>query len=171
MDTLSQEELKRRGFISTISLFFQSGYSAVLGLIANLIVTILLSPHVFGIYITVLSIIALFNYFSDFGLAASLIQKKEMTDEDIKTTFTIQQSLIVTLITIGFFATSFVRKFYNLPQEGMYLYWSLLFAFFISSLKTIPSVFLERHIKFNKVVYVQVVENTLFYAEIGRAHV
>ena len=76
MDTLSQEELKRRGFISTMSLFFQSGYSAVLGLVANLIVTILLSPHVFGIYITVLSIIALFNYFSDFGLAASLIQKK-----------------------------------------------------------------------------------------------
>lgn len=167
MDTLSQEELKRRGFISTISLFFQSGYSAVLGLIANLIVTILLSPHVFGIYITVLSIIALFNYFSDFGLAASLIQKKEMTDEDIKTTFTIQQTLIVTLIIIGFFATSFVREFYNLPKEGMYLYWSLLFAFFISSLKTIPSVFLERHIKFNKVVYVQVVENTLFYAAVS----
>jgi len=167
MDTLSQEELKRRGFISAISLFFQSGYSAVLGLIANLIVTILLSPHVFGIYITVLSIIALFNYFSDFGLAASLIQKKEMTEEDIKTTFTIQQTLIVTLITIGFFATTFVRKFYNLPQEGMYLYWSLLFAFFISSLKTIPSVFLERHIKFNKVVYVQVVENTLFYAAVS----
>ena len=167
MDTLSQEELKRRGFISTISLFFQSGYSAVLGLVANLIVTILLSPHVFGIYITVLSIIALFNYFSDFGLAASLIQKKEMTDDDIKTTFTIQQSLIVILIVVGFFATSFVQKFYNLPQDGVYLYWSLLFAFFISSLKTIPSVFLERHIKFNKVVYVQVVENTLFYAAVS----
>lgn len=167
MDTFSKEELKRRGFISTISLFFQSGYSAILGLIANLIVTILLSPHVFGIYITVLSIIALLNYFSDFGLAASLIQKKEMDDDDVKTTFTIQQALIIILITIGFFATSYVRKFYNLPLEGIYLYWSLLFSFFISSLKTIPSVFLERRIKFNKVVYVQVVENTLFYTTVS----
>jgi len=167
MDTLSQDELKRRGFISTMSLFFQSGYSAVLGLIANLIVTILLSPHVFGIYITVLSIIALLNYFSDVGLAASLIQKKEMLDDDVKTTFTIQQSLIVVLITIGFFATPYVRRFYDLPIEGIYLYWSLLFSFFISSLKTIPSIFLERHIKFNKVVYVQVVENTLFYSAVS----
>ncbi len=167
MDTLSQDELKRRGFISTVSLFFQSGYSAVLGLIANVIVTILLSPHVFGIYITVLSIIALLNYFSDFGLAASLIQKKDMLDDDVKTTFTIQQSLIVILIAIGFFATPYVRRFYDLPVEGIYLYWSLLFSFFISSLKTIPSVLLERHIEFNKVVYVQVVENTLFYSAVS----
>lgn len=167
MDTLSKDELKRRGFISTISLFFQSGYSAVLGLIANLIVTILLSPHIFGIYITVLSVIALLNYFSDFGLAASLIQKKEMTDDDVRTTFTVQQALIVTLISLGFTITPFVKRFYDLPQEGIYLYWALLFSFFVSSLKTIPSVFLERHIQFNKVVYVQVVENTLFYSAVS----
>ena len=90
-----------------------------------------------------------------------------MLDDDVKTTFTIQQALIVVLITIGFSQPHYVRTFYNLPSEGMYLYWSLLFSFFISSLKTIPSVFLERRIKFNKVVYVQVVENTLFYATVS----
>lgn len=68
--------LKSRSFISTISLFFQSGYSAALGLAANLILTILLTPHIFGIYITVLSIIAFLNYFSDIGLSGALIQKR-----------------------------------------------------------------------------------------------
>ncbi len=167
MDTLSKEELKRRGFVSALSLFFQSGYSAVLGLVANLIVTILLSPHVFGIYVTVLSLIALLNYFSDFGLAASLIQKKDVSDDDIKTTFTIQQSLILIIIAAGFIATSSIKSFYNLPTEGIYLYWALLFSFVISSLKTIPSVFLERHIKFQRVVFVQVVENTVFYTAVS----
>lgn len=157
------KNIKSRTIFSVLSLFFQSGYSAFLGLIANLILTILLSPLVFGMYITVLSIISLFNYFSDIGLAAALIQKKDITDEDIKTTFTIQQLLIITLITIGFLATNFVGKFYKLPREGIYLYWGVLIGFFISSLKTIPSVFLERKVHYHKIVIVQIIENTVFY--------
>lgn len=155
--------IKRRSFISTLSLFFQSGYSAVLGLIANLIVTILFKPATFGIYITVLSVISFLNYFSDVGLAASLIQKKELTKDDIKTTFTVQQIIIISLILFGFAMTNVVQNFYHFPQEGIYLYYSLLIGFFISSLKTIPSVFLERQIKFQKLVFVQVIENTVFY--------
>ncbi len=161
------KDLKRRSFVSTLSLFFQSGYSATLGLIANLILTILLSPQIFGIYITVLSLIAFLNYFSDIGLAASLIQKKELTKEDAKTTFTVQQLLILTVITIGFFATNFIREFYRLPADGVFLYWALLVGFFFSSLKTIPSVFLEREIKFQKIVFVQVVESTVFYVAVS----
>src|SRR3989344_9585370 len=110
------QDIKKRSLISVMSLFFQSGYSAVLGLAANLVLGIL-PTKIFGIYGTVLSIIALLNYFSDLGLAASLIQKKEVSDEDIKTTFTVQQLLIITLIIIGFFSTSFIKKFYNLPVE------------------------------------------------------
>lgn len=155
--------LKRKTVISTISLFFQSGFSAVLGLIANLVLTILLTPAIFGIYITILSMISVLNYFSDVGLAASLIQKREITDEDVKTTFTAQQLLILTVIAIAFFLTSFIMQFYNLPVEGKYLYWALLFSFFLSSLKTIPSVFLERGIQFQKIVLVQIAENTVFY--------
>jgi len=158
--------LKKRTVISTISLFFQSGYSAVLGLVANLVLTIIFSPKIFGIYITVLSIISLLNYFSDVGLAASLIQKKEIDEDDVKTAFTFQQLLIVSLIIIGYFLTSFVKSFYQLPEGGIYLYWALLFSFFLSSLKTIPSVFLERKIEYQKIVLVQVVENTVFYVTV-----
>ncbi len=161
------EELKRKSLISTLSLFFQTGYSAILGFIANLIITILLSPKVFGLYITVLSIIAFLNYFSDIGLAASLIQKKELHEDDIKTTFTVQQILIISLVVIGFLTTPTVISFYNLPREGVYLYWSLLLGFFMSSLKTIPSVFLERSIQFQKIVFVQIVESTVFYAAVS----
>lgn len=156
-------ELKKKTVLSTLSLFFQSGYSASLGLIANLVLTILLSPKIFGIYITLLALISFLNYFSDVGLAASLIQKKEVSDDDIKTTFTVQQILIILLITIGFSATKFIMSFYQLPSSGQYLYWALLVSFFISSLKTIPSVSLERKIQFQKIVLTQIVENTVFY--------
>jgi len=160
------EKLKQKTVISTLSLFFQSGYSAFLGLAANLIVTILLSPKIFGMYITTLSIISVLNYFSDIGLAASLVQKKEVHEDDIKTTFTIQQLMIITGISIGFLITGFVGEFYKLPPSGIYLYWVLLISFFISSLKTIPSILLERKIKFQRIVLVQIVENTVFYLSV-----
>lgn len=166
MKDVGSNQLKRKTIISTLSLFFQSGYSAILGFAANLALTIVLSPTIFGVYITVLSIISLLNYFSDIGLAASLVQKKEINEEDIKTTFTVQQLLILTVIGIGLLATSFIKNFYRLPPEGVYLYWALLFSFFLSSLKTIPSIFLERKIQFQKIVFVQIVENTFFYLSI-----
>ena len=159
----SDATIKSNSIISILSLFFQSGYSALLGLVANLFLTILLTPAIFGIYITVLALISLLNYFSDIGLAASLIQRHEIDDDDVKTAFTIQQILVITAISIFFLLTGFVKSFYALPQEGVYLFWALLTGFFLSSLKTIPSVFLERKVQFQKIVFVQIVENTAFY--------
>ena len=158
--------IKRSSIISTISLFIQSGYSAVLGLVANLVVTILLSPAIFGMYITVMSLISVLNYFSDIGLAASLVQKKETSRNDFVTTFTIQQILVVALVGIGFLGTDFVKSFYKLPPDAVYLYWALLISFFSSSLKTIPSILLERKIAFQKIVLVQITESTVFYVAI-----
>jgi O-antigen/teichoic acid export membrane protein len=157
------EDLKKKTILSTLSLFFQSGYSAVLGFAANLILTILLSPQIFGIYFTVLSIIAILNYFSDIGLAASLIQKKEIDESEVSTVFTVQQILVITVVAIGFLASPFIVSFYKLPAEAKFLYQALLASFFFSSLKTIPSIFLERKIQFQKIVLVQVIENTAFY--------
>jgi O-antigen/teichoic acid export membrane protein len=158
-----RSNLKKKTVKSIFSLFFQSGYSAFLGLLANLVLTIVVSPKIFGIYITLLSAISFLNYFSDIGLAASLIQKKEIDDEDIKTVFTVQQILIITLVVLGILITPFISHFYNLPKDGTYLYLTLILSFFISSLKTIPSVFLERKVEYEKIVFVQIVENTFFY--------
>jgi O-antigen/teichoic acid export membrane protein len=158
MSTLKNNSLKSLGF-----LFFQSGYSAVLGLITNLIITALAAKEVFGIYATTLATITIFNYISDIGLAGALIQKKEVQDRDLSTVFTVQQLIITSLVCIGFLLTPFVQSFYRIPAEGVYLYWAVLLGFFISSLKTIPSVLLERSVHFHEIVKVQVIENTLFY--------
>ncbi|MFA9289101.1 MAG: oligosaccharide flippase family protein [Weeksellaceae bacterium] len=162
-----QKNLKKNTVVSIFSLFFQSGYAAILGLIANLVLTISLPPATFGIYILTLSIISFLNYFSDIGLAASLVQKAEVSDDDIATTFTVQQLLIVSLLIIAFLVTPVIQNLYNLPQNAIYLYWALLVAFFLSSLKTIPSIMLERQVQFQKIVLVQVVENTIFYVTVS----
>lgn len=162
-----EENIKKNSIISLLSLFFHSGYAAVLGLVANLILTIVLSPKIYGIYVLTLAVIPFLNFFSDIGLAAALVQKKEVSNNDIKTTFTVQQTLVISILIIAFFLTPFIRDFYNLPVEATHLYWAVLFAFFLSSLKTIPSIKLERTIQFQKIVLVQIVESTIFYVTVS----
>lgn len=155
--------LKNRSLKSLAFLFAQSGYSAVLGLITNIIITLLAAKEIFGIYATTLSTLAIFNYISDIGLAGALIQKKQVQERDLATVFTVQQIIIASLVLIGFSVTSYLKTTYNLPSEGVYLYWAILAGFFISSLKTIPSILLERSVKFDSIVKVQIIEQTLFY--------
>ncbi len=164
---LDKKELKRKSFVSVITLFLQSGVIQAMGFITNLILTVILSPAVFGLYFTVLSIMAILNYFSDIGLAASLIQKDKAEDDDFATAFTAQQILIIAVCVAGFLATPYVTAFYSLPPSGIYLYWSLLLAFFLSSLKTIPTIILERQVNFVPISYVQIFENAVFYLTVA----
>jgi len=115
---------------------------------SNLLLTIFLSPSVFGVYFVVRAAIAFLSYFSDIGLAAALIQKKEeITEEELRTTFTIQQVLVGTVVILALILSPFIAKFYNLKSEEILLYQALAyFLFLLSSLKTIPSIILERNL-------------------------
>ena len=130
---------------------------------SNLLLTIFLSPSVFGVYFVVSAAIAFLSYFSDIGLAAALIQKKEeITEEELRTTFTIQQILVVTVVILALILSPFIAKFYNLKSEEILLYQALAISFFLSSLKTIPSIILERGLHFEKLVVPQIVEVFFF---------
>src|SRR3989338_10740183 len=90
----------------------------VLGFAANVLLTIYLSPSIFGIFFVVSAAIAFLSYFSDIGLAAAIIQTKEaITDEELRTTFTIQQILVVSVVIIALFLSGFVKSFYRLYDQ------------------------------------------------------
>lgn len=123
----------------------------------------LLTTSQFGIFGIVSAIINFLVYFSDIGLAAALIQKKEKIDEaDLKTTFTVQQLLVLTLLTCVFIFSSKIQAFYGLDRSSVYLLYALGISFFLSSLKTIPSVLLERGLHFEKLAVSNVVESIAY---------
>src|SRR3989338_5679125 len=135
----------------------------IISFVSSLLLTIFLSPSVFGVFFVVSAIIVFFSYFSDIGLAAALIQKKEVvTNEDLKTTFTIQQCLVLVLVFGAFILISPVANFYKLDASGIFLFQALIISFFLSSLKTIPSVILERSLNFDKLVIPQIIETIFF---------
>lgn len=130
---------------------------------ASFLLTIFLSPQIFGVFFVVSAAIAFLSYFSDIGLAAALIQKKEpIREEDLRTTFTIQQALVLTIAVIAFLASGAFASFYQLEKEGILLFQALIVSFFLSSLKTIPSILLERSLRFEKLVIPQIIETLVF---------
>lgn len=163
MENLSLAEVAKRSIKGVLALTSRTLVLQLIGLITSFILTIFLDPRTFGVFFVVSAAIAFLSYFSDIGLAAALIQKKDaITKEELKVTFTIQQALVLTLVIIAFLASSFVGEFYDLNREGTLLFQALVFSFFLSSLKTIPSIILERSLRFEKLVIPQIVESLFF---------
>lgn len=163
MEELDIAAITKRSIHGVVALITRSFFIQVVSFVVNFILTILLSPAIFGVYFIVSAVIAFLQYFSDIGLAAALIQKKEqITQDDLKTTFTIQQILVISAVVIALIVSPFVGRFYRLEPEGILLFQALVVSFFLSSLKTIPSVLLERDLHFEKLVIPQIVETLVF---------
>lgn len=158
------EVIKKKAVSGVVTFTLRTVFIQIFTFIATFVLTIVLDPFVFGIFFLVSAFINFFVYFSDIGLAAALIQKKENPiNEDFKTTFTIQQTIVIILVTTGLLLSSKIAAFYNLDSSGLALLRVLIFSLVLSSLKTIPSIIMERNLDFTKLVIPQILENVVFY--------
>lgn len=163
MDEVDINKIKERSVKGVLALTTRSLLLQLISFIATFLLTVFLSPSAFGTFYVVSAFINFFTYFSDIGLAGALIQKKEeITSDDLKTTFTIQQILVGTLVLIGLIISPMFASFYKLDQSGLLLFQALIVSFFLSSLKTIPSVLLERRLNFNRLIIPQIAETLVF---------
>lgn len=162
-EQLSLETVKNRAVKGAAILTGRNVLMQGISFLATALLTYFLAPSEFGVFFVVSAVISFLAYFSDIGFAASLIQKKEsLTKMDLRTIFTVQQILVFTLLFIIFLATPFIQSFYKFNQQSVYLLWALSFSLFTSSLKTIPSVLMERRLEFHKLVIPQIVETIVF---------
>lgn len=156
-------QVKQKSITSVIALTARTIFLQLINIVGYFIITVFLERKEFGVFILVSAIVDILGYFSDIGLAAALIQKKDKPSlKEIRSTFTIQQLLVFIIILILLFISPVIKKIYNLNGEGMFLLYSFAFAFFFSSLKTIPSVLLERKLEFNKIIIPQFIETIVF---------
>ena len=71
---------------------------SLISLVATGFLTVFLEPSEFGVFWIVSAVVNFLVYFSDIGLAAALIQKKEkLKKSELNTTFLVQQSLVISL--------------------------------------------------------------------------
>jgi O-antigen/teichoic acid export membrane protein len=160
---ISLETVKKRSVRGVVVLTGRTFILQIVGLVAQLFLFAYLGKYEFGVFAIVSAIINFLVYFSDIGLAAALIQKKEKpTDTDLKTTFLIQQALVFSLIVLVFLLSPSITKHYSLSVDGKYLLYALSISLILSSLKSIPSVLLERKLEFVKLVFPQILEQVVY---------
>ena len=158
LDTVARKSVK--GVFALVSRTF---LIQILSIIASFILTVYLSPENYGVFFIVSSIVVFLTYFQDIGLAAALIQKKEaITTEEFRSTFTLQQILVLALIIPTLLFSSQIASFYKLDSNGYILFLALVLSFFLSSLRTIPTIIMERNLAFGKLVIPQIAENIVY---------
>lgn len=157
------QQVKHRSVKGVISYSFRSFLMYGMALVAAAVLSAFLTEAEFGVYFLVTSVIGLFTFLSDIGLAASLVQKKDApTVQEMRTTFTVQQGLSLIIAGVLIALTPYWQQRGFGPAELALLY-ALAGSFFLASLKTIPSILLERQLRFDLIVIPGIVENTLFH--------
>lgn len=162
-EELTIDTIKKRAVWGAVTLTFRTFLMQAVAFFSNVLLTVFLEPAQYGVFFLVSAVINFLSYFGDIGFAASLVQKKEkLTTDDLKTIFTAQQLLVVTLIFLVFFTTPIIKNIYKFDTNAVYLLWALALSLFMSSLKTIPSILLERSLDFNKLIVPQIFETIVF---------
>ena len=160
---ISTETVKKRSVRGILVLTGRTFILQIIGLVAQLFLFAYLGKYEFGVFAIVSALINFLVYFSDIGLAAALIQKKEKPSEtDLRTTFFVQQVLVVTIIGIVIALAPFLKQKYSLDFDGQILLYALAGSLLLSSFKSIPSVLLERKLEFVKLVFPQILEQIIY---------
>lgn len=166
-DELSVEEIdkiKKKSVRGVLSFFLRTLLLQGIGLASAFVLSAFFSPEDFGVFGIVTQIIALLVFFSDIGLAASLIQKKEEpTQDDLKTAFTVQLILSVLIFLLVYLIIYFGFLNSKIGPAGNLVLLALAISFPLATFKTIPSIILERKLDFNKLILPQIFEQLVFH--------
>lgn len=162
-EELSVETIKSKSVRGIVVLTGRTFLLQIIALVAQFLLFAYLGSYEFGVFAIVSAIINFLVYFSDIGLAAALIQKKEQPSEtDLRTTFTVQQILVFSAVLVVVLFTPFFTAKYSLSTDGQILLYALCVSLILSSFKSIPSVLLERKLEFVKLVFPQILEQIVY---------
>lgn len=164
MQDFSFEAIAQKSVRGVFALVSRTFLIQILGIISFIVLGAYLDQYEIGVFGVVSAIVIFFNYFQDIGLAASLIQKKEeLSLTEIRTVFTAQQILISVLVIPALIFSGKIAGFYGLNSEGHWLLIALLLSLFLASLRTIPTVMLERNLDFHKLVIPEIIQSFVYY--------
>ncbi len=163
MDKLDIKSVSQKTVHGVFALASRSLILQSINFVAFIAISVILSARELGIYTAVVAIQRVISFFTDFGLGAALIQKKEdLKKEDIATVFTIQFLVTFGIFLLFLIFINQIKSFFGLNDEGGRLLLVLVFTIFLSSFKMIPSILLERNINFGKLVIPQIGESIVF---------
>lgn len=166
MTALNLDNLKLRAFKGVFTLTFRRLILKIIDTVGLIFLARALTTDAFGVFGIISFVVFTFlSFFSDIGFGAALIQKKEdLTQADTQTTFTIQQGLVTILLLAAWLTAPMLSLWYHLGNEGIWLIRVLSVSLFLTSFKTIPSILLERELKFESLIVPEILETLTYNA-------
>jgi len=124
----------------------------------------ILTPAQFGLYAIATFLVALLAMIGDFGLAPSFIQRKEeLTERDLCIGFTLQLILTTCIVVVLLISAPILAHFYPMaPPETIWLIRALALSLYLTSWRSMSALQLERHLEYNRLAVIEVVEVVAF---------
>lgn len=135
----------------------QIGYTAIMAR--------LLEPAAFGLVAMAHVVLRFGSYFANMGMAQALIQKKEITEKDIRSAFTSSIVLGVFFFLVIYFLAPFSKLIFD-SEEVIPIIKFLAISFIFNSLATTSSSLLRRKLDFKPLAIIQII-SFIFYALLG----
>ncbi len=156
--------IKRSSTVGVISLSIRNLLIQSISAIGYFLLTYFMGVAEAGLFDITNEIVSIFGYFSDLGFVAALIQKKSKPKKSqLRTAFTFQQIVVFISLLLVYFNFPSIKNNRGYGPKETWLLAALCFSFFTSSLRTIPSVLLERNLRFKTISIIAIIENLIYY--------
>ncbi|HEY7728110.1 MAG TPA: oligosaccharide flippase family protein, partial [Candidatus Eisenbacteria bacterium] len=109
-------DLKQRAVTSTAWYAGTRLATQVITWVVTVIVARLLSPSDYGLFAMALAVIAFLELFQEFGLGVAIIQRPNLTREQLNTVFWTVTASSSLLAGIAYVAAGFAAHFYHEPR-------------------------------------------------------
>ncbi|MCG7495333.1 lipopolysaccharide biosynthesis protein [Vibrio sp. Of7-15] len=145
MSDLKKQTLKGIAFLG-------AGKSAgrILSFINTLILARILSPEDYGLMAMAMVISGFISFFNDIGLGSAIIQRKEVSKEQLSGAFYIALMISIFLYILTFFLSSSASDFYENPQVEPILQ-VIAIGFIFGAIKTVPNALLLKEMSFKSI--------------------
>jgi O-antigen/teichoic acid export membrane protein len=123
-----------------------------------------LVPADFGLYTIATFFVQTVAQFGSFGLAASLVQRRnELEERDLVVAFTLQQLAIGTIVLLLILAAPLVPQLYPHAPPGLdWLIRAMSVTLFLTSWRTMSELQIERQLGFDKLAVIEVTESLIY---------
>ena len=130
-------------------IFFEKGFVTVLQFFTLIVLGHILSPIDYGVYGTMMVFIAISEMLIDSGFGGAIIQKSEITKEDINTLFFINVLISICIYCVFFLFAPFIEHFYNISNLALY-FRIISITLIVYALSIVQNALLIRSMQFKK---------------------
>lgn len=166
MSSADIDALGRRARLGVIALIGRTVVMQLVIAVAQVKLARILDPADFGVFAIVQFSLAFFAFFGEAGFGAALIQQKEAPSQrQLSSVFFAQLVLSIGVIGLVVLAAEGVRYVWpELPPSATWLLRVLSLSLLLTVLRVVPSILLERELRFGQLAILEILHTLAFYS-------